>query len=40
MNRSPFVSILQRIEAGAGEEMVAITEVKSSVSMDVEVNLK
>jgi hypothetical protein len=35
-----FFSILQRIEAGAGQEMAAITEVKSSVSMDVEVNLK
>ncbi|XP_051213475.1 uncharacterized protein [Lolium perenne] len=26
----------ERIEAGAGQEMAAITEVKSSVSMDVE----
>lgn len=26
---------MQRIEAGAGEEMAAITEVKTSVSMDV-----
>lgn len=28
--------IIERIEAGAGQEMASSTEVKSSVSMDVE----